>query len=71
MSEPKFKEGDILRPTIRGLDHNIGVVEIVMESDHTKGLWMYYVRLQKTGDLWPFRENQIEYAPILDAMASL
>lgn len=68
---PKFSVGDYVKPTIRGLDHNIAVVELIMESDHTPGLFIYYVRMQKSGDLWPFRVNQIELAPALDALASL
>lgn len=75
---PKFSVGDIVRPNIRGLDHNIAVIESTEVKNFfplglppQKGVTVYYARIKKSGDLWPFREEQIELAPPLDALASL
>lgn len=81
MRGPKFSVGDLLRPTFRALEGNMGLegvelsdlmeVEKVDEGAHTEDSWWYFVRHKRTNQLWVIPESELVRAPILDALANL
>jgi hypothetical protein len=68
MSEPRFNLGDLVRPTIRELDHNIMVVEGMRYNDSFGG-WDYFCC--KGDCVWRFVEDKLDPPDPLDALASL
>jgi hypothetical protein len=71
VSEPKFKVGEYVRPTIRGLTHNIMVIVKVSESLHSSGFYTYTVLEPTTENIWSFREGVLEYPNPLELLAWL
>lgn len=68
MSDPRFNLGDLVRPVVRGLDHNILIVE-AMRFNRTWGMWDYFCR--KGDNVWCFAEDRLGPPDPLDALASL
>jgi hypothetical protein len=68
VSEPRFSIGDSVCPMIRGLSHNIMVIEGFKYDAQTKG-WGYYCR--KGENIWFLPEAKLAVPPPLDALAAI
>jgi hypothetical protein len=63
----RFHNGDLVRPKICGLDHNIlTVIEIRLSGSSCS-----YIVKDKNGNVWNFREEKLGPPPLLETLATL